>query len=84
MDMCLVDMTDISGVALDDEVVLIGRQGAEEIAADEVADLCATISYEILCSIAARVPRVYLQGGRVVAVEMLGLGLMEKTEVGAS
>jgi alanine racemase len=43
-----------------DEAVLIGRQGAEEITADEVAELQGTISYEVLCGIGPRVPRVYL------------------------
>ena len=39
--------------------MLIGRQGAEEITADEIAALTGTISYEVLCRIGARVPRVY-------------------------
>jgi alanine racemase len=43
-----------------DEAVLIGRQGSEEITADEVAEIQGTISYEILCRIGPRVPRVYL------------------------
>jgi len=42
-----------------DEAVLIGRQGDEEITADEVAELAGTISYEILCRIGPRVPRTY-------------------------
>jgi len=40
-----------------DEVVLLGRQGEEEIGADEVAALQSTISYEVLCTVGARVPR---------------------------
>ncbi len=46
MDMCVVDVTDIPYVEIDDEVVLIGRQRGAEISADEVARLCDTISYE--------------------------------------
>lgn len=42
------------------EVVLIGRQGDEEISADEIADLLGTINYEVVCSVGPRVPRVYL------------------------
>jgi alanine racemase len=42
--------------------VLIGRQAAEEISADEVAELAGTISYEVLCRIGPRVPRVYRAG----------------------
>jgi alanine racemase len=42
-----------------DEVVLIGAQGGEEISADELAQRIGTISYEILCAINPRVPRMY-------------------------
>jgi alanine racemase len=58
MDHTTVDVTGIVGVALGDEVVIIGEQGAEKITADDVADLRQTISYEVLCDIGARVPRV--------------------------
>jgi alanine racemase len=60
MDMTMVDVTDLPEVSVGDEAVLIGRQGAEEITADEVADLQGTISHEVLCGIGPRVPRVYL------------------------
>jgi alanine racemase len=59
MDQFMVDVTDIPGVAAGDEVVLIGGQGNETITADELAELCDTISYEILTSIGPRVPRIY-------------------------
>jgi alanine racemase len=59
MDMTMVDVTGVPDAALGDEAVLIGRQGDDEIAAADVADLADTISYEILCRIGARVPRVY-------------------------
>jgi alanine racemase len=78
MDMCMVDVSDIPDVALDDEVVIIGRQGEEEISADEVAELCGTISYEILCGISARVPRLYLRQGRIVSRQTLVLGLQDE------
>jgi alanine racemase len=60
MDMTMVDVTDVPDVRVGDEAVLIGRQGSEEISADEVAELQGTISYEVLCGIGPRVPRVYL------------------------
>jgi alanine racemase len=60
MDMTMVDVTDLPEVSVGDEAVLIGRQGTAEISADEVADLQGTISYEVLCRIGPRVPRVYL------------------------
>ena len=41
-----------------DEVVLMGEQGSERITAQDLADLCDTIPYELFCAIGARVPRV--------------------------
>jgi alanine racemase len=78
MDMCMVDLSDIPGVAVDDEVVIIGRQGEQEISADEVGELCGTISYEILCGISARVPRLYLRQGRIVSKQTLVMELQEE------
>jgi alanine racemase len=59
MDLTMIDVTDIREVQQEDEVVLLGRQGAETISADEMALWADTISYEILTSISARVPRIY-------------------------
>jgi alanine racemase len=59
MDLTMVDVTGIKGVKEDDEVVLIGRQGNEEITAQELADKAGTIPYEILTSIGSRSQRVY-------------------------
>jgi alanine racemase len=58
MDLTMIDVTDIRGVTQGDEVVLLGRQGEETISADEMAGWAETISYEILTSISARVPRI--------------------------
>jgi alanine racemase len=58
MDQTMVDVTRIPGVAIGDEAVLLGRQGAESIDAWELADLTDTIPWEVLCAIGARVPRV--------------------------
>jgi alanine racemase len=60
MDLSLIDVTDIVGVQLEDEVVLFGKQGNESLTVDEMAKRCGTISYEILCNVGKRVPRVYL------------------------
>ena len=43
-----------------DEIVLIGKQGDEEITADQVAQTWKTINYEVTCGIGARVPRIFL------------------------
>jgi alanine racemase len=59
MDMTLIDVTDVPGVALDDQVTLLGRDGEFSITAEEIAELAGTISYEIACGISSRVPRVY-------------------------
>ena len=60
MDQIVVDCGPVGSapVAVGDEVVLIGRQGAEEITAGEWAELLGTISYEVLCDIGPRVPRL--------------------------
>jgi alanine racemase len=59
MDMTMVDVTELPGVKVGDEAVLIGRQGQEAIGADQVAEWIATIPYEVLCTIGPRVPRIY-------------------------
>lgn len=58
MDHTVADVTDIPETASGDEVVLIGEQGTERITADELASVTGTIPYEMLCAVAARVPRV--------------------------
>ena len=59
MDLTMLDVTAIANVQQGDEVVLLGRQGDAEISADEMAGWANTISYEVLTSIAARVPRIH-------------------------
>jgi len=61
MDQTMIDVTDMEGVQPDDEVVLIGRQGAEEIRAEEVASRLGTSNYEIVTTISARVERRYVK-----------------------
>jgi alanine racemase len=60
MDLTMVDVTDIANVQPGDEVVLLGRQAAAEITADEMAAWADTISYEIFTSLSTRVPRIHL------------------------
>jgi alanine racemase len=55
MDLITIDVTDIADAAPGDEVVLLG----DGITASELAQKAGTISYEVLCSVSARVPRVY-------------------------
>jgi len=60
MDLMMADVSEVPGVKLGDEVVLIGKQGAEEILASEVADRSGTITWEIFTGIGSRVRRMYL------------------------
>ncbi|MCL4235036.1 MAG: alanine racemase [Deltaproteobacteria bacterium] len=59
MDMAMLDVTDVPGVSLGDEVVLIGAQGNERITVEEVADVVGTSAYEIFTNINYRVARIY-------------------------
>jgi alanine racemase len=60
MDQTMLDVTDIPGASVGDEVVLYGRQGEEMISIESVAGQIGTISYEVVCAVSARVPRVYV------------------------
>lgn len=62
MDLCMVDVTDVPGAEVGDEVVLLGTQGAETQDAHQLAALQGTIAYDVLCAIGARVPRVVVGG----------------------
>jgi len=59
MDLTLVDVTNVPGVAVNDEVILMGASGELAITAEEIARICGTLSYEVTCGISARVSRVY-------------------------
>ena len=57
MDQMIADVTDIPDAAAGDEAILIGRDGNEQITAENLAEWCGTISYEILLSAGSRVKR---------------------------
>ena len=59
MDLTMVDVTEIPGVAAGDEAVLIGTAGSDRMSAEELASKAGTIPYEILCQVSKRVPRFY-------------------------
>ncbi|MSQ09733.1 MAG: alanine racemase [Dehalococcoidia bacterium] len=71
MDQFMVDVTDIPGATAGDEAVIVGTQGSQAITWEEVGAQASTINYEIVCALAARVPRVYLRGGQVVETTTL-------------
>lgn len=60
MDLTLLDVTDVPGVDIGDEVTLLGQADHCSITALEIAQLIGTVPYEVLCSIGKRVPRIYL------------------------
>jgi alanine racemase len=62
MDAVMADVTDVPDADLDDEYVLLGRQASEEIRALDLARARNTIPYEVVTSVAHRVPRVYHAG----------------------
>jgi alanine racemase len=68
MDQFVVDVSHISGVQQDDEVLVIGAQGMERITAEEVAALAGTINYEVTTALLPRVVRVYCRGGQIVDI----------------
>jgi alanine racemase len=60
MDQLVVDCGEDESVRPGDEVVLLGRQGNEEITADDWAVMAGTISYEVVCGVGPRMPRIVL------------------------
>lgn len=61
MDLTMLDVGALHDVQIEDEVVVFGRQSDEALAADELATTLGTINYEIVTSIAGRVPRIYIK-----------------------
>jgi alanine racemase len=59
MDLTMVDLTDVPGAVVGDEVILWGGAGEAMISVNDIARLAQTISYEMLCTVGKRVPRVY-------------------------
>jgi alanine racemase len=68
MDLVTIDVTDIEGVEVGDEVILLGQQAGEDSRVEELASKLDTISYEVFCGVTARVPRVYLDGETVTRI----------------
>jgi alanine racemase len=60
MDLTLIDVTNVPGVEIDDEVMLLGAKSqALRITAEDLARIAGTLSYEVTCGVSERVPRVY-------------------------
>jgi alanine racemase len=69
MDFIMVDAGPNSDISVGDEVVAIGGQGAQFILPDDIALLCDTIGYEIMCGISPYIDRRYILGGRTERFE---------------
>ncbi len=66
MDQCMVDVTDLEyDVKVGDEVVLIGSQEGSTITVEDVAELLGMINYELVCIVGKRIPRAYVQNGKI-------------------
>jgi len=74
MDLVMLDVTEVDGAREGDEVVLIGAQAGARQSAEDLAEACGTINYEIVTGIRRRVPRRYFRGGKVVATRTLAEG----------
>lgn len=71
MDLTMLDVTDVPEAKLGDTVTLLGAADSQKICANELALLAGTIPYEIICRISPRVPRIYLEQGKIVHVRTL-------------
>jgi alanine racemase len=74
MDLVMLDVTEVDGTREGDEVVLIGAQAGAKQTAEDLAEACGTINYEIVTGIRRRVPRRYFRGGKVLATRTLAEG----------
>lgn len=67
MDQCMLDVSNVEGVNIDDQVVLFGyEEGYPTV--EEIANKLNTNSYEVICMVGRRVPRVYIQEGQIVKI----------------
>ena len=82
MDQLFVDVSELDEVRVGDEVVLIGRQGQEEIRVEEIASWCNTIAYELLCQLGRRLPRKYSSRRFRVSREDVENNAVRRKEVG--
>ncbi|MDI3518448.1 MAG: alanine racemase [Caldanaerobacter sp.] len=69
MDQTMIDVTEVEGVEVGDEVVIFGEQEGKRITADDIAKKLRTIPHEVYCGISRRVPRIYIYRGEVFDVK---------------
>lgn len=66
MDMCMADITEVPEARVEDTVTIFGCDGKASISVDDMAVQMGTISYELLCAVSKRVPRLYYENGKQV------------------
>lgn len=69
MDQCMVDVSECEDIKVSDEVIIMGKTSDFNISADVIASKIDTISYEVLCMVSKRVPRVYTENNKVVRIK---------------
>jgi alanine racemase len=69
MDQCMIDVTECGDVSVGDEVIVMGSTDQIDMNADYIAGLLGTISYEVLCAVSKRVPRVFVENGKIIGVK---------------
>ena len=68
MDQCMIDITELKDIKIGDEVILMGESENNRFNGDDIAEIMGTINYEVTCMISKRVPRVYIEGGKIIKV----------------
>ena len=79
MDQFMVDVSEVPGVKVGDEVILLGEDQGEQITAEELGALSGRFNYELVCDINKRIPRVYVKNGKPVAYkdDLCGCGVVD-------
>lgn len=68
MDQCMIDITDVGEVKVNDEVILLGSHNNLKFDADDFAKIMGTINYEVLCMFKHRIPRIYTKNNEIVSI----------------
>ena len=65
----MIDVTDVEGVEIGDEIVLFGHENPLYPTVEEIAGILGTINYEFICMMGRRIPRVYISQGEIVGIK---------------
>jgi len=68
MDQCMIDVTSIEDLKVGDLVTIMGEENGVSYTAEDIASEIGTISYEVICNVNKRVPRVYKKDGKIINV----------------